>query len=112
MAANAFCRRCGAEIVTANLMDVDPGIDRAHFSLILIDGRHRQLSPSEWALFAMLYERHGRVVSPHEIGAATGIPISALREHVYRLRPLLTKTRFQLLTHRAQGFELIVRSNR
>jgi hypothetical protein len=24
-----LCRRCGAEIVTANLMDIDPGVDRA-----------------------------------------------------------------------------------
>ena len=23
-----FCRRCGAEIVTANLLDIDPGVDR------------------------------------------------------------------------------------
>jgi hypothetical protein len=22
-----FCRRCGAEIATANLMDIDPGVD-------------------------------------------------------------------------------------
>ena len=28
-----FCRRCGAEIATADLMDTDPGIDRGQFTL-------------------------------------------------------------------------------
>ena len=46
-----FCRRCGAEIATANLMDADPGVDREHFSLFLQGGQRRQLSPAEWRLF-------------------------------------------------------------
>ena len=109
---NGFCRRCGAEIATANLMDVDPGIDRAHFSVILLSGQRRPLAPAEWRLFSALYQRHGRIVPSAEIGTATGIPASALREHVHRLRPLLARSRFQILTHRAHGFELIVRSDR
>src|ERR1700757_761999 len=61
------CRRCGAEIVTANLMDIDPGIDRAHFALVLPGYRRRQLSATEWRLFAALYRRHGRVVPDVEL---------------------------------------------
>jgi len=38
-----FCRRCGAEIAVANLMDSDPSIDRQYFSLILWGGQHRRL---------------------------------------------------------------------
>ena len=112
MDGSPFCRRCGAEIATANLMDIDPGIDRAHFTLILLSGQRRQLAPAEWRLFSALYQRHGRIVPSAEIEAATGIPASALREHVHRLRPLLGRSRFQILTHRAHGFELIVRSDR
>src|SRR5438270_12965640 len=68
-----LCRRCGAEIVTANLMDIDPGVDRAHFALVLSGNRRRQLSPTEWRLFAALYGRHGRVVSNVELGRAARI---------------------------------------
>jgi len=46
-APRRFCRRCGAEIATANLMDADPGIDREYFSLALQGGGRRQLSPTE-----------------------------------------------------------------
>jgi DNA-binding response OmpR family regulator len=109
---NGFCRRCGAEIATANLMDTDPGIDRAHFSLILLRGERRQLAPAEWRLFSALYQRHGRIVPSAEIATAAGIPASALREHVHRLRPLLARSRFQILTHRAHGVELVVRGDR
>jgi DNA-binding response OmpR family regulator len=107
-----FCRRCGAEIATANLMDVDPGIDRAHFSILLLDARRRQLSPGEWRLFAALYGRHGRIVPPAELVGATGIAESGLREQIRRLRQLLVRSRFQLITHRAHGYELIVRADR
>jgi hypothetical protein len=56
------CRRCGAEIATSNLMDLDPGVDRQHLSLILEGGWRGQLSPVEWPLFTTLYQRHGRIV--------------------------------------------------
>jgi hypothetical protein len=42
--AGRFCRRCGAEIATANLMDLDPGLDRQHFSLVLNGGRRHRLA--------------------------------------------------------------------
>ena len=71
MPRGRFCRRCGAEIVTANLMDADPGVDREHFSLFLQGGQRRQLSPAEWRLFTALYQRHGRIVPLAELATAT-----------------------------------------
>jgi hypothetical protein len=112
MNGSPFCRRCGAEIATANLMDVDPGVDRAHFSIVLVGDRRRQLSPGEWRLFAALYARHGRIASAAELAAVTGIAAGGLREQVRRLRQLLGRSRFQLISHRAHGYELIVRADR
>jgi DNA-binding response OmpR family regulator len=104
-----FCRRCGAEIATANLMDIDPDIDRNHFSLVLQDGTRRQLSPAEWQLFTALYQRHGRIVPFAELATATRIAQRNVRAHIHRLRRSLIRSRFLLLTHHAQGYELIVR---
>jgi DNA-binding response OmpR family regulator len=109
---NGFCRRCGAEIATANLMDADPGIDRAHFAIVLLGNRRRQLSPVEWRLFTAFYQRHGRVVPATELVASIGIPESSLREQVHRLRQLLVRSRFALITHRAAGYELVIRPDR
>jgi len=103
-----LCRRCGAEIVTANLMDIDPGVDRAHFALVLSDDRRRQLSPTEWRLFAALYRRHGRVVPNVELGRAARIRLYNLREQIRRLRQRLFGSRFRLVTHRGDGYELVV----
>jgi DNA-binding response OmpR family regulator len=105
------CRRCGAEIVTANLMDIDPGIDRAHFALVLPDYRRRQLSATEWRLFAALYRRHGRVVPDVELTRAARIPAYALQEHIRRLRTLMSGSRFRLVTHRSYGYELVVQED-
>jgi hypothetical protein len=104
-----FCRRCGAEIATANLMDVDPGIDRQHLSLVLQGERRRQLSLAEWLLFTALYQRHGRIVPLAELATATRHSQSKLRGLVLRLRRSLVQSRFLLLTHHAHGYELIVR---
>jgi DNA-binding response OmpR family regulator len=104
-----FCRRCGAEIATANLMDIDPGVDRKHLSLVLEGGRRRQLSPAEWRLFTTLYQRHGRIVPLAELTRATGNAESSLRQLILHLRRKLLQSRFVLLTHHAHGYELIVR---
>ena len=109
---NGFRRRCGAEIATANLLDIDPGVDRGHFALVLPDGRRRQLSPEVWRLFSALYGRHGRIVPTVEIAQAAVIPSSAIREEIHRLRQLLVRTRFRVITHRRHGYELIIRHNR
>jgi DNA-binding response OmpR family regulator len=106
-----LCRRCGAEIATANLMDIDPGVDRKHLSLVLEGGRRRQLSPAEWRLFTTLYQRHGRIVPPAELTRATGNAESSLRRLITRLRRNLLQSRFFLLTHYAHGYELIVRED-
>jgi hypothetical protein len=103
-----FCRRCGAEIATANLMDADPGIDRQHFSLVLQGERQRQLSLAEWVLFAALYQRHGRIVPLAELATATRYSQSKLRGLALRFRRSLVQSRFLLLTHPAHGYELIV----
>ena len=105
-----FCRRCGAEIVTANLMDADPGIDREHFSLVLQGGGRRQLSSAEWRLFTALYQRHGRIVPLAELATATRNAQSNLRGLIQRLRRSLARSRFLVLTHPAHGYELMVRT--
>jgi hypothetical protein len=104
-----FCRRCGAEIATANLMDADPDIDRQHFSLVLPSERRLQLSLAEWVLFTALYQRHGRIVPLAELATATRYSQSKLRGLVLRLRRSLVQSQFLPLTHPAHGYELIVR---
>ena len=111
MNGSPFCRRCGAEIATANLLEIDPGVDYNHFALVLIDGRRRQLSPAEWRLFTALYQRHGRIVGTVELAAAAQISGHGVRDEIFRLRTQLTRSRFQIVTHRAHGYELIVRSD-
>ena len=106
-----FCRRCGAEIVTADLMDIDPGVDRAHFALVLPRGQRRQLSPTEWRLFAALYRRHGRVVPRVELTQAARITNYALPAQIRRLRNRLFGSRFRLVTHPNYGHELVVQEN-
>jgi DNA-binding response OmpR family regulator len=103
-----FCRRCGAEIASANLMDIDPGVDRAHFALVLPHGQCHRLSPTAWRLFTALYQRHGRVVPTSELARAARIPSYALREEIRRLRYGLFGSRFQLVTHPSYGYELVV----
>jgi len=105
-----FCRRCGAEIATANLMDVDPGVDRQHFSLVLRSGRRRQLSHAEWRLFTALYQRHGRIVPLAELARATRYAQRTLRGLIQRLPRSLAQSRFSVLTYPAYGHELIVRA--
>src|ERR1700730_13732172 len=106
-----FCRRCGAEIATANLMDIDPGVDRAHFALVLPHGQRRLLSPTAWRLFTALYHRHGRVVLSSELARAARIPSYALKEEIRRLRYRLFGSRFQLVPHPGYGYELMVRED-
>ena len=106
-----LCRRCGAEIATANLMDVDPGVERAHFALVLSGNRRRHLLPTEWRLFAALYRRHGRVVPNVELARAARISRDNLREQIRRLRQRLFGSRFRLVTHRGYGYELVVQED-
>ena len=106
-----FCRRCGAEIVTAILLDIVAGVDRAHFALVLPGDRRRKLSATEWRVFAALYRRHGRVVPDVEITRSARIPAYALHEQIRRLRKLMFGSRFRLVTHRSCGYELVVRED-
>ena len=106
-----LCRRCGAEIVTADLMDIDPGVDRAHFALVVSGDRHRQLSPTEWRLFEALYRRHGRVVPNVELARAARISRDNLREQIRSLRQRLIGPRFRLVAHGGDGYELGVQGD-
>ena len=101
-----YCRRCGAEIATANLLDIDPGVDRAHFALVTPGGR-QQLPPFEWRLFEALHQRHGRIVCIGELATAVGLAEDTVRGGVCRLRRLLTCSRFRIIMHRGYGYELI-----
>ena len=101
-----YCRRCGAEIATANLLDIEPGVDRAHFALVT-PGGWEQLPPFEWRLFEALYQRHGRIVCVGELATAVGLAEDAVRSGVCRLRRLLTCSRFRIIMHRGYGYELI-----
>lgn len=96
---------------TANLLDIDPGVDRAHFALVTPGGR-QPLRPFEWRLFEALYQRHGRIVSVGELATAVGFAEARVRAGVYRLHYLLTGSRFQITIHRSYGYELIVRDAR
>jgi DNA-binding MarR family transcriptional regulator len=93
-------------------MDIDPGIDRQHFSLVLHDGSRRRLPSAQWRLFASLYQRHGRIVSLSELATATGNAKSNLDALIQRLQRNLVRSRFLLRTLRTQGCELIVRTDR
>jgi DNA-binding response OmpR family regulator len=105
-----FCRRCGAEIVTADLMDADPGIDRDHFSLVVEGGRRRSLLPEEWRLFTALYQRHGRIVPLEELARASRNRYETLPLLIERLRRRLARSRFLVLRYPAYGYELVVRA--
>jgi DNA-binding response OmpR family regulator len=105
-----FCRRCGAEIATADLMDADPGIDRDHFSLVVEGGRRGPLLPEEWRLFSVLYQRHGRIVPLEELARAIRNHDKTLPLLIERLRRKLARSRFLVLRYPAYGYELVVRA--
>jgi DNA-binding MarR family transcriptional regulator len=92
-------------------MDIDPDIDRGHFSLVLQDGRQRQLSSAEWQLFTALYQRHGRIVPLAELATAARVAKSRLRGQIQRLQRSLARSRFLVRMHREDSYELIVRTD-
>ncbi|MBV9199707.1 MAG: helix-turn-helix domain-containing protein [Alphaproteobacteria bacterium] len=93
-------------------MDVDPGVDRQHFTVFLQSGHRRQLSPAEWRLFTALYQRHGRIVPVAELARAARNAQNKLRSLIQRLRRSLAGSRFLVVTHAAYGYELIVREDK
>ena len=68
------------------------------------------MSPAEWQVFTALYQRHGRIVPLAELATATQNPKNKLGGIIHRLRRSLVRSRFCVLTHRAHGYELIVRT--
>lgn len=68
------------------------------------------MSPAEWQAFTALYQRHGRIVPLAELATATQNPKDNLAGIIHRLRRSLVRSRFCVLTHRAHGYELMVRT--
>jgi hypothetical protein len=94
-----YCRRCGEEIELADDLDSDCDIDR-HRHVIFVAGQPRQLTPTFWQLFVLLYRRRGTVVS--------STLLRRQRENLRLLRKLLAGSRYQIVNHRDIGYELIV----
>jgi hypothetical protein len=98
--AGPLCWRCAEEIALANLLDREGDIDR-HRNIILVHGEPRQLTPTLWQLFVLLYRRRGTVVS-------SAILLRRQRENLRQLRKLLAGSRYRIVNHRGIGYELIV----
>jgi DNA-binding response OmpR family regulator len=95
-----FCRRCGEEIELADNLDRQCDIDR-HRHIIFVAGEPRQLSPTFWDLFTLLYRHRGTVVSSKAL-------LRSQRENLRQLRNLLAGSRYEIVNHRDIGYELIV----
>jgi len=53
-----LCERCKTEITLANLLDVEPDVNRRRREL-LVGGERRVLPPTAWALFEALHAGRG-----------------------------------------------------
>jgi len=95
-----YCRRCGEEIELADDLDGQPDVDR-HRHVIFAAGEPRQLTPTFWRLFMLLYRDRGTVVSSATV-------LSRQRENLRLLRKLLVGSRYQIINHQAIGYELVV----
>ena len=97
-----LCRRCGEEIELADDLDRECDIDR-HRHIVFVTGESRQLTPTCWHLFMLLYRRRGTVVSSEAL-------LRPQREILSRLRKALDGSRYTIVNHRGVGYELIVTS--
>jgi DNA-binding response OmpR family regulator len=97
--AGPLCWRCAEEIALANLLDREGDIDR-HRNIILVHGEPRQLTPTCWDLFALLYRHRGTVVSNALLGRQY--------HNLYRLRQVLTGSRYRIVNHCGVGYKLVV----
>jgi hypothetical protein len=100
-----LCERCKTEIALANTLDGEPEVNRRRRA-ILFRGADRVLPPSAWALFEALYAGRGYPVSGDFLRKAIGA--STLVEHVSRLRRALTGSRYRVVRHQGDEYELIV----
>jgi DNA-binding winged helix-turn-helix (wHTH) protein len=97
-----LCRRCGEEIERADDLDRECDNDR-HRPIVFVAGEPRQLTPTCWHLFMLLYRRRGTVVSSEAL-------LRPQREILRRLRKALDGSRYAIVNHRGVGYELIVTS--
>jgi len=98
-----LCERCKTEIALANALDAEPDINRRRRA-VLIRGAHRVLPPPAWALFEALYAGRGYSLSGDFLRKAIGA--STLGEHVYRLRRALAGSRYRVVVHQGDDYEL------
>ena len=98
-----LCERCKTEITLANLLDVEPDVNRRRREL-LVGGERRVLPPTAWALFEALYAGRGHPLSGDFLRKAIGA--SALGDLVHQLRRALAGSRYRVETHRGDEYEL------
>jgi hypothetical protein len=99
VSAARYCRRCGEEIALANDLDSEPDIDRDR-RIIFVEGEPRQWTPALWQLFRLLYRWRGNVVPR--------VRVDNQRQNLRMLRKLLAGSRYQIVTRKSIGYELIV----
>ena len=100
-----LCERCKTEITLANLLDVEPDVNRRRREL-LVGGERRVLPPTAWALFETLYAARGEPVSGEFLRKVIGA--SGLRQYLYELRRALAGSRYRVERHHDLAYELKV----
>jgi len=70
-----LCERCKTEITLANLLDVEPDVNRRRREL-LVGGERRVLPPTAWALFEALHAGRGQPVSSDFLGRRSARRVS------------------------------------
>lgn len=109
----ALCERCGEAIAAANDLDRAGDVDR-HRRVVIVAGKPCRLRPEHWQVFALLYGQRGRVVGSDRIHAELyyGLPeppgSKIILAHVSRLQKVLARSRYRIISHRGEGYELII----
>jgi hypothetical protein len=108
----ALCERCGEEIAVANDLDLAGDVDRRRH-LVMVAGKPRSLTATDWQIFMLLYRHRGDVVYNERIDAELSEgrdrpSAELIREHMRQLRKVLAGSRYQIVNYRSLGYELIV----
>jgi hypothetical protein len=100
-----LCERCKTEIALANALDAEPDVNRRRRA-ILVRGEQQVLPRIAWALFEALYAGRGYRVTGDFLRKA--IDASNLGEHVRQLRRALAGSRYRVVAHLGDEYELTV----
>jgi hypothetical protein len=100
-----LCERCKTEIALANALDAEPDVNRRRRAL-LVRGERRVLPLPTWALFEALYAGRGYRLSGDFLRRAIGAP--TLGQYVGQLRRALSGSRYRVVAHRDDEYELTV----